>query len=189
MPCQPKSPSKRATVWELDARAWRFWLPDGSSRLTRDRELVDMMRERHVRKSAQNDRENGRPTGVTALEGVGPSGAASVQASGEKGCETSIYKYHYDMKSNGYALRLEPDDRKQLDAAAKATHASLNQLILLCIRRALPGVCAGLSPENGRVTNVEPLSRAELDLIYSQPEQDEAGIRAFSEAQDLSAAR
>lgn len=61
---------------------------------------------------------------------------------------------------------------------------SRNQLIIQCVRQALPDVVAKFLPPAARITNVEPLPDKILDRIYSQPgEEDEKGVRRFMAAQ------
>src|SRR5437588_423304 len=67
------------------------------------------------------------------------------------------------MKHYGYATRFEPAERAALKASARQTRQSINQLIVSCVRRALPEVTAELSRGGGRITNVEPLPKKVLD--------------------------
>ena len=72
----------------------------------------------------------------------------------------------------------------ELENSARVTGQSVNQLILACVRVALPRVTESLKPGGGRITNVEPLPAAVLDRIYSRPEEeDEAGVQRLMAAQ------
>ena len=91
------------------------------------------------------------------------------------------------VKTLQYPTRFIGKDAKLKDAleqSAKATGQSVNQLILACVRTALPQVVEVLSPGTGRITNVEPLSDTVLDRIYRIPEEeDEEGVKQFMAAQ------
>jgi hypothetical protein len=70
------------------------------------------------------------------------------------------------LKHHPYALRIPAADAKELAKARKLSGESINQLVVLCVRKALPEVLAGFS-RNRRVTNIEPLPAGELRKIYS----------------------
>lgn len=79
-------------------------------------------------------------------------------------------------KHHAYALRIPAQEAKELAKAQKLSGQSINRLIMLCVRKALPEVLANFSASQ-RVTNVPPLSVTELRRIYSG--QDElAGVSA-----------
>jgi len=96
-------------------------------------------------------------------------------------------KYHFDMsaiKHHAYALRLPRQEAKALAEAQAKSGLSRNQLIIQCVREALPDVLAKFLPKPGRLTNVEPLPDEVWDRIYSKPEEeDEAGVRQLMAAQ------
>jgi len=79
-------------------------------------------------------------------------------------------------KHHPYALRIPAPDAKELAKAHKSSGQSINQLIMLCVRKALPEVLANFSP-NRRVTNVPPLPVKELRRIYSSKDEL-AGVSA-----------
>lgn len=79
-------------------------------------------------------------------------------------------------KHHPYALRLPAQEARKLTKAQKASGQSVNQLIVLCVRKALPDVLASLS-SNQRITNVAPLPVAELRKIYSKADEL-AGVSA-----------
>ena len=79
-------------------------------------------------------------------------------------------------KHHPYALRLPAQEAKDLTRAQKASGESVNQLIVLCVRKALPEVLASFSRDQ-RVTNVAPLPVAELRKIYARADEL-AGVSA-----------
>jgi len=80
------------------------------------------------------------------------------------------------LKHHPYALRLPAAEAKELAKAQKLSGESINQLVVLCVRRALPDVLAGFRSHR-RVTNIEPLAVSELRKIYSGKDELE-GITA-----------
>ena len=91
-------------------------------------------------------------------------------------------------KHHQYPIQVESSDQSALETASRQTGQSINELILLCVRTALPGLSAALSGESGRVTNVDPLPEAASKQLYSQPDDDEDSIRLFMAAQAKSVA-
>jgi hypothetical protein len=87
------------------------------------------------------------------------------------------------IKHHAYALRLPRPEAKALAQAQAKSGQSQNQLIIQCVRLALPDVLAKFIPQSGRITNVDPLPDEVLDRIYSKPDRDEAGINRFMKAQ------
>jgi len=87
------------------------------------------------------------------------------------------------VKHHAYALRLPRQEAKALAEAQAKSGQSRNQLIIQCVRQALPDVVAKFLPPSGRITNVDPLPDEVLERIYSQPERDEAGIERLMKAQ------
>jgi hypothetical protein len=88
------------------------------------------------------------------------------------------------IKHHAYALRLPRQEAKALAKAQAKSGQSRNNLIIQCVRQALPDVVAKFIPQSGRVTNVEPLPDEVLDRIYFRPgEEDEKGVRRFMDAQ------
>jgi hypothetical protein len=89
-------------------------------------------------------------------------------------------------KHHAYALRLPRPEAKALAKAQAESGLSRNQLIIQCVRQALPDVVAKLLPKPARLTNVEPLPDEVLERIYSNPERDdEVSIRRLIAAQPL----
>ena len=82
-----------------------------------------------------------------------------------------------------YPIRVEPSDKSALEKASRQTGQSINQLVVLCVRQALPYVRAALSKDTGRITNVDPLPPAISKRLYSEPDDDEESIRLFMNAQ------
>jgi uncharacterized protein (DUF1778 family) len=64
-----------------------------------------------------------------------------------------------------YPLRMDKPDRQALDEAAKKTHASINQLILWCIRQALSKVATALT--NGQAAR--PAPKADWNDLFDRP--------------------
>ncbi len=80
------------------------------------------------------------------------------------------------VKHHPYALRIPAQDAIELAKAQELSGQSINQLVMICVRKALPEVVASLSA-NPRVTNVAPLPAIEWRRIYRQ--QDElSGVSA-----------
>jgi hypothetical protein len=89
-------------------------------------------------------------------------------------------------KHHAYALRLPRQEARALAQAQAKSGQSRNQLIIQCVRQALPDVLAKFLPQSGRITNVDPLPDEVLDRIYSKPEEeDEKGVRRFMAAQSF----
>jgi hypothetical protein len=97
---------------------------------------------------------------------------------------TSIFNgiYFTYMETKQYPLSLPLKDARQLAAAKKKSGLPVSQLILQCIRRALPDLVAEHGVKS-RLTNVDPLPESVLHRIYSQPERDEAGTQQLMAAQ------
>jgi uncharacterized protein (DUF1778 family) len=70
------------------------------------------------------------------------------------------------VKHHPYALRIPAPDAKALAKAQKISGQSINQLVMLCVRKALPDVLANFNVSR-RVTNIAPLSTAELRRSYA----------------------
>ena len=79
-------------------------------------------------------------------------------------------------KHHPYALRLPAAEAKELAKAQKVSGESINQLVVLCVRKALPDVLAGFRSHR-RVTNIEPLAAGEWRKIYSGKDELE-GVTA-----------
>jgi uncharacterized protein (DUF1778 family) len=76
----------------------------------------------------------------------------------------SAAKYH------PYALRISVSEAKALTKAQKISGQSINQLVMLCVRRALPEVVSTFTTTS-RVTNVNPLSAASWRKIYRRKDE------------------
>jgi len=74
-----------------------------------------------------------------------------------------------------YALRLPMAKARELAAAQGSTGLSVNQLILLCLDKALSDVVTALAPVK-RVTNVDPLTPEELETLYRNRVDDTEGV-------------
>ena len=86
-------------------------------------------------------------------------------------------------KDYHYPLRLPAEDAKAVDQVCWKSRTSFNQVVTMCVRKALPAVRDALSAETGRVTNVDPLPTRVLERLYSQAEDDTDSIRLFMAAQ------
>jgi hypothetical protein len=76
-----------------------------------------------------------------------------------------------------------PEDLlKEVRQVAKGTSLSIADVMRQSIRLGLPSLQVKLK-STGRLTNVEPLTDAELERLYSEREDDEASIRRFIKAQ------
>ncbi len=73
-------------------------------------------------------------------------------------------------KHHPYALRIPTADAKELAKAQELSGQSINQLVMICVRKALPEVVASLGA-NPRVTNVAPLPAIEWRRIYRHPDE------------------
>ena len=80
------------------------------------------------------------------------------------------------LKHHPYALRIPAQDARALAKAQKLSGESINQLLILCLRKALPELMASFQSAE-RVTNVPPLSVMELRRIY-QGRDELAGVSA-----------
>jgi|GEM_PF-1252826 len=80
------------------------------------------------------------------------------------------------VKHHPYALRIPAQDAKALAKAQALSGESINQLLILCLRKALPELMASFQPAE-RVTNVPPLSGVELRRIY-RGKDELAGVSA-----------
>jgi len=73
-------------------------------------------------------------------------------------------------KHHAYALRIPVQQARELTKAQKISGQSINQLVMLCVRRALPEVISTFALQS-RITNVDPLPAATWRKIYRR--QDE----------------
>ena len=83
-----------------------------------------------------------------------------------------------------YPLRLDRKDKQGVDAVVRETGRTINQVLILSVRKGLPLAREALGSKSSRITNVEPIPDAVWRRIYSrQDEVDE------SSADDLKAAQ
>ncbi|HEX3889701.1 MAG TPA: hypothetical protein VHX90_02530, partial [Verrucomicrobiae bacterium] len=59
---------------------------------------------------------------------------------------------------------------RKLTKAQKISGQSINQLVMLCVRRALPEVVSAFATES-RLTNIDPLSAATWRKIYRRKDE------------------
>jgi hypothetical protein len=80
-------------------------------------------------------------------------------------------------KNYNYALRLPAADAKAVNEVCRKSKISFNQVVSLCVRKALPSVRAALLPNPPRITNVEPLPDEVLRAAYAEPDDDTDSIQ------------
>jgi hypothetical protein len=73
-------------------------------------------------------------------------------------------------KHHPYALRIPVQQARELTKAQKVSGQSINQLVMLCVQRALPEVIATFAAHT-RVTNVDPLPAATWRKIYRRKDE------------------
>ena len=86
------------------------------------------------------------------------------------------------MASTPVPLAVPDDLLGELKTAEKITGLPRADVMRQAMKLGLPSLCATYQT-SGRITNVEPLSSTDLDRIYSEREDDEAGIRRLIAAQ------
>jgi hypothetical protein len=80
------------------------------------------------------------------------------------------------LKHHPYALRIPAQDAGALAKVQELSGESINQLLILCLRKALPELMVSFQSTE-RATNVPPLSVTELRRIY-QGKDELAGVSA-----------
>jgi len=78
------------------------------------------------------------------------------------------------MKQNTvyrYPLRLDRADKKSVDAVARESGRSINQVLVTSVRKGLPLARQALAPARERLTNVAPLPDAVWRRIYSRKDE------------------
>ncbi|SRR6266496_3745049 len=70
-----------------------------------------------------------------------------------------------------YPLRLDRKDKQGVDAVVRATGRTINQVLILSVRKGLPLAREALSRSVGRVTNVELISDETWRRIYSRKDE------------------
>jgi hypothetical protein len=73
-----------------------------------------------------------------------------------------------------YPLRLGAEDKQHVDALVRTSGRSINDVLVLSLRRGLPFVREALSPLGERLTTVKPLSEATWHRVYSQKDELDA---------------
>jgi hypothetical protein len=81
------------------------------------------------------------------------------------------------------SLRLPIQEAKAVKEVCRESRATFNQVVSLCVRKALPSVREALTAETVRVTNVDPLPDKVLRRLYNQADDDADSIRLFMAAQ------
>jgi hypothetical protein len=78
------------------------------------------------------------------------------------------------MKSSAsyrYPLRLDRKDKQGINAVVRETGSSINEVLILSVRKGLPLARKALARGTGRITNVEPLPDEVWRKIYSQKDE------------------
>ena len=78
------------------------------------------------------------------------------------------------MKANTpyrYPLRLDRKDKQSVDAVVRASGRTINQVLVLSVRKGLPLAREALSRTTGRITNVEPIPDEVWRRIYSRKDE------------------
>ena len=70
-----------------------------------------------------------------------------------------------------YTLRLDPADKRSLDAVARETGRTINQVQVTSVRKGLPLAREALGREGRRITNVDPLPGAIWRRLYSRKDE------------------
>ena|SRR5438309_4674513 len=70
-----------------------------------------------------------------------------------------------------YPLRLDRKDKQGVDAVVRATGRTINQVLILSVRKGLPLAREALSRTAGRITNVEPVPDETWRRIYSRKDE------------------
>ncbi|MBK9140521.1 MAG: hypothetical protein IPM17_17495 [Verrucomicrobia bacterium] len=84
-----------------------------------------------------------------------------------------------------FSLRLPPEDQPAIESVVRESGFSINDVLVLAIRKGLSDARAALCGQRGRVSSVDPLPEAVLDRIYSAPDDDAESIRVFQRAQTV----
>jgi len=74
-------------------------------------------------------------------------------------------------KAYRYPLRLPHEDSTAVSALVKTSGQSINDVLLLAIRKGLPLAREALNGDTGRLTNVEPLPDTVWERIYARPDE------------------
>ena len=83
-----------------------------------------------------------------------------------------------------YPLRLDRQDKKNIDEVVKSSSRSISQVLTLSLRKGLPLAREALCPDSQRVSNVEPLSDRVWKRIYSRKDEvDECSAEQIRLAQ------
>lgn len=76
-----------------------------------------------------------------------------------------------DAKNYRYPLRMPGEDSIALNDLVKESGHSINDVLLLAIRKGLPLAREALKRDTGRITNVDPLPDKVWRRIYSRPDE------------------
>jgi hypothetical protein len=70
-----------------------------------------------------------------------------------------------------YPLRLAAEDKQDVDALVRRSGRSINDVLVLSLRRGLPLIREALCPPGERLTTVQPLSEATWRRIFSRKDE------------------
>jgi len=70
-----------------------------------------------------------------------------------------------------YPLRLDRADKRSVDAVARETGRTINQVLVTSVRKGLPLAREALGREGGRIANVDPLPDAIWRRLYSRKDE------------------
>jgi hypothetical protein len=70
-----------------------------------------------------------------------------------------------------YSLRLDRKDKRSVDAVVKASRRTINQVLVLSVRKGLPLAREALCWTSERITNVEPIPDEVWRRIYSRKDE------------------
>lgn len=76
-----------------------------------------------------------------------------------------------ESKHYRYPLRMPREDSAALNDLVKESGQSINDVLLLAIRKGLPLAREALKRDAGRITNVDPLPDKVWRRIYSRPDE------------------
>jgi len=85
------------------------------------------------------------------------------------------------MKTAVVPLAVPADLHKEIRTAAERAHVSMADVMRQSIKLGLPKFREQFP--GGRITNVDPLPKQVARKLYSEPDDDEEGIKQFMAAQ------
>jgi len=90
-------------------------------------------------------------------------------------------------KAYRYPLRLDREDKHNIDEVVKTSGRSISQVLILSLRKGLPLAREALCPGSGRVTNVEPVPDHVWRKLYTKKDEvDECSAEQIKSVQSQS---